>query len=473
MITITKAIKDEQLFRTFLQNGDGSLDSWTNWMTYLRCQQGLKILPKRAALIKECTGRDIDQLPAGGFNTSLALVGRRSGKSKIAAVVGAFEAALSGKERLLSRGEIGMVPIISPTKLQSQIVKSYIRAIFESTPMLQNEIVEEQKEGFLLSNGVRIQILVGDFRAVRGFTLLACIVDELAFFGLSEESKVRNDTELIRALLPSLSTTKGRLSCITTPYAMKGLTYKWYKKYWGNNQGKILIWKSPSRTMNPTLDQKIIDTAMEEDRASALSEYGGEFRQDIEIWLPRSVIELVVRKGRKELLPQHSIRYFAFCDVSGGRKEGAGLAIAHKVERKIIVDFAKQYKAPHSPYRIIELMCDELRRYHITGVTGDNYSAEFVADAFAAQRIRYKKSELPKSGLYLELLPRICSKQVELLDDSVAIDQLAGLERRTRSGGKDRVDHPTGAKDDLSNAIAGVVTVASKKVIRVGGGIHK
>ncbi len=310
---------------------------------------------------------------------------------------------------------------------------------------------------------------MGDWRAVRGFTLLACVVDELAFFGLSEESKVKNDTDLIRAVLPSLSTTKGRLSCITTPYAMKGLTYKWFKKYWGNDKGKILIWKSPSRTMNPTLPQSVVDDAMEEDRASALSEYMGEFRQDIEIWLPRSVIELVVRKGRKELLPQNSIRYFAFADVSGGRKEGAGLAIGHKVERKVIVDFAKQYKAPHSPYRIVELMCEELRRFHIGKITGDNYSAQFVADAFAAKGIKYTKSELPKSGLYSELLPRVCSREIELLDDEVSIGQLANLERRTRSGGKDKIDHCQGAKDDLCNAVAGVSFACGKKIIVCGG----
>ncbi len=472
MITITKAIKDEQLFRTFLQNGDEEIRTWSNWLTYLRVLYGLKISSKRAALIKDCTGRNMNQLPENGFNTSLALVGRRSGKSKVAAIIGAFEAALSGKEKLLSKGEIGMVPIISPTKLQSQIVKSYIRAIFESTPMLQNEIVEEQKEGFLLSNNVRIIILVGDWRAVRGFTLLACIVDELAFFGLSEESKVKNDTELVQAILPGLGTTKGRLACISSPYAMKGLTYKWYKKYFANDEGKVLVWNCSSKVMNPLLAQSIIDAAYAEDLQSAKSEYGGEFRQDIEIWLPRQAIELVVHKGRKELLPQHSIRYFAFADVSGGRAEGAGLAIAHKVERKVIIDFARRYKAPHSPVRIVGLMAGELRRFGITRIVGDNYSAQFVADAFATQRIRYTKSKIPKSGLYLELLPRICSGEIELLDDEVLVGQLAGLERRTRSGGKDKIDHPTGAKDDLANAVAGVATIASKKIIRVGGGIY-
>ena len=470
MISITKAIKDPNLFLPFLQDGNSSIATWTNWMTYLRVLYGLPLLPKRAALVKECTGRDMNLLLKKSFDTSLAIIGRRSGKSKVAAVIGAFVAILSGLERLLSKGELGLVVIISPTKLQSQVVKSYIRAIFESTPMLQNEVVEETKESFLLSNGVRIMILTGDWRAVRGFSLLACIVDELSFFGLSEESRVRSDTELIRALLPSLSTTKGRLICITTGYAKKGITYKWYRKYWGNNKGKVLVWKAPSRTMNPTLPQSVVDAAMEEDRASALSEYMGEFRQDVIIWLPREAIEMVVVKGRKELLPRKDIRYYGFCDVSGGRSEDAGLAIGHRDKgRKVVIDFAKRYKAPHSPYEVIASMCGELKRYYIKVVVGDNYSAEFCRQAFLSNGIGYEKCKLSKSGLYLELLPRICSKEIELLDEETSIQQLASLERRTRSGGKDAVDHCQGGKDDLCNAIAGVSTVMSKKLIRVGG----
>lgn len=471
MITITKAIRDENLFRPFLANGDGDISSWSNWMVALRVIYGLPITkPRNIELVERCTGRDVSLLPENGFDEILILTGRRSGKSKISSIIAGYEAIFSGKEGQLSKGEQGLVPVISPSKLQSTIVKRYIKALFESAPMLENEIVEEQKEGFLLSNGIRIQILTGDYRSVRGFSLLTCVCDEICFFGLSEESKVRNDTELVAAIRPSLITLSGKLICISTKYAQKGWAYKTWKRCFGNDKSRTLVWDATSKMMNPLLDQRVIDAALLEDPASARTEFLNKWREDIEIWLPRSVIELVVRKGRKELLPQKGkIRYAAFADVSGGRSEGAGLAIAHKVERKVVIDFCKQYKAPHSPYKIVELMAEELRRFGISKITGDNYSAQFVADAFAAQRIKYKKSELPKSGLYLELLPRICSKEIELLDDETSITQLAGLERRTRSGGKDKVDHPTGAKDDLANAIAGVATVSSKKVIVVGG----
>lgn len=466
-MNIVKAIKDKNLFRPFIEDGEGKLSSWSNWMTALRVLYGLRVLPKKVLLIEQCTGRKV--IPDGGFDTALFLTGRRSGKSRIAAVIGAFEGALSGREKLLAKGEMGMVAILAPTKKQGRIVKNYLRSIFEETPLLKNEIVSETSEGFLLANGVLVEILVGDWRSIRGYTLLAAIVDEVCFFGLDDESKVRSDTELIRAIKPSLATTNGRLICISSPYAKKGWAFTQYNRNYGNDSGKILVWNCPSKTMNPKLPQSIIDDAMAEDLQAAKSEYGGEFRDDVGAYLPREVIGAVVVQGRKELLPNKHIKYFAFADVSGGRGDDAALGIAHKTERKVIIDFIKRYKPPHSPYQIIGLMCEEIRRFDLIKITGDNYSAQFVADAFKANGVHYEKSDLPKSALYLELLPRICSGEIELLDDEFLINQLSSLERRTRSSGKDMVDHPQGGHDDLSNVVAGVSTIASKRRIRVGG----
>ena len=113
---------------------------------------------------------------------------------------------------------------------------------------------------------------------------------------------------------------------------------------------------------------------------------------------------------------------------------------------------------------------DFIKRYNIKSVIGDAYSAEFVVQAFVQNGIRYKKSELNKSQLYLELLPRICSGEIELLDNELMINQLSNLERRTRSGGRDIVDHPNGAKDDCANVTAGICLSLGKPKVFAGGG---
>lgn len=468
-MNIIEAIKDENLFRSFLADKNGSLQSWRSWLIALRVIFGLTTkTTRRSKLIRKCTGRDPDKLPEDGFQTCLMLIGRRSGKSVISALIGAYIAILSGKEALLKPGEIGLVAIVSTTRFQARIVRSYLRAIFDSTPMLQAEVVSETKDGFQLRNGIEIQILTGTPAYVRGFTLLACVVDEICMFGYSEESKVRSDTELIQALRPALATVNGRLICIGSPYAKKGFAYKTHKQCFGNDKASTLVWNCPTTVMNPLLPQRIVDEALAEDLAAAKAEWLAEFRDDVAIWLPREAIEAIVVKGRKELPPRQDARYVAFVDVSGGRVEDSAISIAHKADSKIVIDYARRWRSPHSPHTVVSSMADELRRFGIRRVIGDNYSGDFVGDAFRSNGIKYDKSKKTKSDLFLETVGRFCSNEVELLDDPVLIDQFAALERRTRSGGRDSVDHPAGGKDDLANAVAGVIEAASGKRIVVG-----
>jgi hypothetical protein len=65
------------------------------------------------------------------------------------------------------------------------------------------------------------------------------------------------------------------------------------------------------------------------------------------------------------------------------------------------------------------------------------------------------------------LLPGLMSGQVELLDHKRLVTQLVSLERRTARSGKDSVDHPPGAHDDVANAAAGAIVEA----LRMGAGL--
>jgi hypothetical protein len=142
---------------------------------------------------------------------------------------------------------------------------------------------------------------------------------------------------------------------------------------------------------------------------------------------------------------------------------------------KVILDLVREWRAPFSPDQVIEEMVFIVRKYSIEAVIGDNFAAEFCKAAFESRGIQYERVTSnpwsnsaiatvakPKSQLYLELLPRLCSGEIELLDNEVLISQLAGLERRTRVGGRDLIDHGPGQKDDVANSVAGVVVVAAQ-----------
>lgn len=463
-MNIIEAIEDPKLFRHWLAPG-GDLRSWAPWLAALRALYGLPGNDQRdRRTTRNATGHQPKTVRSNApYDVALFLTGRRSGKSRKAAIIAAFESVLAGHQRKLAPGEVGVVPVVAPTKAQGRIVKGYLRAIFD-LPLLKGELASETTEGFTLRDGTRIEIMAGNYRSVRGYTLLAAIIDEAAFFQHDDTAKV-NDTELIRALRPSLATTRGKLIAITSPYARRGWCWETYKRHHGSQAagvgGDTLVWQAPSRTMNPTLPQAVVDAALREDYAAAKSEYLAEFRDDVAAYVDRTVVEAATDDDTPERLPRPHTTYTAFADLSGGRNDDAALAIAHRAGEQIIIDYARRWKPPHNPQTVIEDMAAELRRYGVRRVTGDNYAAEFVAGAFRANGITYTRATLPKSGLYIEFLPRLTSGLITLPANAVLVEQLCNLERRTRAGGRDIVDHAPGGHDDLANAVAGVATTAA------------
>ena len=63
----------------------------------------------------------------------------------------------------------------------------------------------------------------------------------------------------------------------------------------------------------------------------------------------------------------------------------------------------------------------------------------------------------------------INSQRVELLDLPKLKTQLVALERRTGRAGKDSIDHPPGARDDIANACAGVLVGLADRGASVAG----
>jgi hypothetical protein len=229
---------------------------------------------------------------------------------------------------------------------------------------------------------------------------------------------------------------------------------------------RVLFIQASSKLLNPSLDQGIIDAAYEDDAESARAEFGGEFRSDVDQFLPDALIDAAVIAGRTELPHQINRGYVAFVDVSGGVSDASVLGIAHKepgtrAEHLVLSQLIIE-KAPHSPHEVVARFAAVLQRFGIRKVVGDRYSAGFVVDAFKHTGVRYEPSELDKSAIYRECLPLFAERRVELLDIARLITELRMLERRPRSGGRgDSVDHAPRSHDDCANAACGALWLAA------------
>jgi hypothetical protein len=289
------------------------------------------------------------------------------------------------------------------------------------------------------------------------------ILDEVAFF--SSDHSANPDLEIYRALLPGLATLDGTLIAISSPHRQAGLLHSKYKQYYGVESDDVLYIKAATRTLNPTIDQSIIDKAMAEDAAAAGAEWLGNFRTDVSGWLSLETIEAAVDNGVTVRAPTLLVESFiGFCDPSGGVKDSFTLAVAHAESNIAVLDCLIEIKAPFAPSEAVAQIASILKSYNLSSVTGDRYAAQFTVDAFAQCGIKYVASERDRSTIYVDALPAFGSGRIRLLDNPRLITQLAALERKTHPGGRDKIDHPRGQKDDVANAACGALVLATAVV---------
>jgi hypothetical protein len=294
-----------------------------------------------------------------------------------------------------------------------------------------------------------VEVRAADYRRLRGLTFIAVIADELAFW--SSDYSANPDDEILNAVRPGLATTGGPLFMISSPYARRGELWRVFQRHYAAGDPLIMVAKGSSREFNATLPQSVVDRAYERDPAAASAEYGAEFRRDIESFISIEAVTSCVSRGIYERAPQRGIIYSAFVDPSGGSADSFALCIGHKDHGKqiVVVDRLREIKAPFSPENAAYEFARLLKSYNISRIEGDHYAGAWPLEQFRKFGIHYEPSAKPKSQLYVDLLPLINSRRIELLDDARLIHQLCALERRTARGGRDSIDHPPGAHDDL------------------------
>jgi len=466
--TIIDAMRDPALFGPWFKG-----DSWTAWRAFLAALFGLPMPTSDCvdAYFKH-TGRSV-YTPGAPTREAWLAVGRRGGKSRIAALLAVYVACFRTYDVVLAPGEVGTLPVIAADRRQARTIMRYIVGFLDAVPMLKAMMTSHTKETIELSNRVTIEVHTCNFRSVRGYTIVAALLDEVAFW--RSEDSANPDTEILNGLKPGMLTVPNALLlALSSPYARRGVLWEAFKKHHGKDGDPVLAWQAPTRAMNPNADAQVIADAYAEDEAAASAEYGAEFRRDIESFVSRETIEACTIPDRQDLPPAAGVRYHAFTDPSGGSRDSFTLAIAHverrgveRVERGrhveehggadvVVIDAVRERKPPFSPADVVKEFAELLTTYRVTSVTGDFYAGKWPLERWRENGITYDVAEKVKSDLYRGLLPLLTSARVELPDNPGLSRQLQGLERRTARGGKDSIDHAPRAHDDLANAVAGV-----------------
>jgi hypothetical protein len=447
-VNILDTIQDEELFARWFKNKV----TWQAWFAFIAALFGVSMTPEQLATYEACTGRS--EAPSEPLTEAWLICGRRAGKSFVLALIAVFLACFKSYTEFLGPGERATIMVIATDRRQARTIFRYIRGMISGTPLLADLIERETADTLDLTNGVTIEVGTASYRSTRGYTLAAVLCDEIAFWPTDDSAEP--DYQILDALRPGMSTIpSAMLLCASSPYARRGALWDAFRRNYGKDDSGLLVWKAATRTMNPTVPQAVIDRAMERDAASAAAEYGAEFRADVDSFVSREAVEAVVCPGVFERAPLTLTKYFAFVDPSGGSADSMTLAIGHKEGQVAILDAIRERRPPFSPEAVVKDFCDLLKGYRITKVEGDRYGGEWPRETFRKFGITYDASARPKSDIYRDLLPRLNSGEVDLLDEPRLVAQLCGLERRTSRGGRDSIDHAPGSHDDVANAAAG------------------
>lgn len=459
-MTILEAMRDPALFGPWFRDRA----SWHAWEAFLAALFGLPMDAEAAEIYRQRTGRTV--LPSTPAREAWVIAGRRGGKSRVAALVAVFLACFRNYADALTGGEVGTLPVIAADRRQARTVMRYIVGFLDGVPMLKQRVLHRTKESIELTNRAVIEVHTASFRAVRGYTLIGVVCDEIAFWS-TDDGAANPDTEILNGLRPGMATIPGAmLVAISSPYARRGTLWDARRRHYGQDGDPVLVWQAPTTAMNPRVDPQVIADAYAADEAAAAAEYGAEFRRDIESCVSREAVDACVIPGRRELPAVSGIEYYAFVDPSGGSVDSMTLAVAHHGrEGRVVLDCVRERRPPFSPAAVVEEFAATLKVYRCHTVTGDRYAGEWPRERFREHGIAYQAAEATRSDLYRDLLPLLNSAQVELLDHPRLIAQLCGLERRTARSGKDSIDHAPGGHDDIANAGAGALVAAHAPVM--------
>lgn len=389
-------------------------------------------------------------------------------------LVATFLAAFFDYTLFLQRGGRAVILVVVANRDQARHAFRYIRAFFEENDMMARMVERMSLDEIELNNRITIKVATASFRTIRGAAVVACLADEVAFW-FDGEASANPAEEVITAVEHGMATIPNAMLLIaSSPHAWRGYFWDNYARYFGKS-GHVLVWQADTKRMNPSVRDSWIVRKYEQDPAKAKAEIGAEFRADLEAFISVEAIEAVTDKGVAKRKPEDGIHYVAFVDAASGSGGGDSmvLAIAHKDGELRYLDVVIERKPPFSPATVVAEFSAVLLEYGCRHVTGDMWTAGFVAEAFTKVGIAYRNAPLNRSEIYLTALPQIMSKKVSLLDNSRMVQQLVGLERRVTSGGRDAVDHVRGQHDDLANAACGALTLRMHRTeprVRVVGG---
>lgn len=445
-----------------------------------------------------------DVVEGKNFHELVLVLGRRGTKSTLASCISNYELY-----KLIKRGDpskffefppntIISILNVAPTDDQADTVFKMIQNMALKCPYLRDRSLHQTLTYFDIQTDADKK-LAGKPRAsllsiaggcssnsLRGKNAIVVIMDEMAFF-IDKENSRFSGAEVYKALTPSMTDfgIHGKVLCLSSPYGKFGRFYERYQESF-EEPDYTLMFKMYSSMANHRAPSEILRAAYRRDRTGFMCEYGGEFSDRVTAWV-ESETEFrkninnrsIVTKGQRE------VQYFMGVDL-GFTNDGASIAIVHKENNKIVLDYADVWFGGESDvwnmsesiyhgctkYRgkpilkmadIVQEIRDLSRWFPIKAGIFDQAGGwgfqELLTSAGFNQIEMKHFTDTINNDVY-QLVKRLYGEQLlDLYEHPVLIPEMLSLEAEKRAKGKVCVEAPNreGAHDDISDAFVRAV----------------
>jgi len=422
----------------------------------------------------------LDNLFEQNVNHAIWALGRRSGKTFMAAVAAVYMCFVQDDyfRRKVRKGEKFYIITVANDLGQSKIALDNIRQLIVNSPF-DAEISRETSLEIEIKNGCVFQAIPASARASRGKAVVAILQDELAF---SIEGDANRGAEaMYTALAPSIAQfgKHGKIIELSSPYLTSGLFFDHFKQAQSGEFPGMQALQVPTWEINPHLPWgcDFLENARKKDEETFWVEFGAQFRASNSVLLAPEIVDVAINKDRSIMPPKLEFKgtYVLALDPARGgvgRDDYTACIVHYEGERLVLdkfhsfdPDFEIAGKKEVNIARVEEWIKEHHRIYDFSSIILDQFNSSALIQSLAKD---YPISELAwsvstKMRAFSKMKELFNAGLIELYPHKKAIWQLKNLSVIYRASGQWNV---TGGKesgvDDYAFALAGAILEASK-----------
>jgi hypothetical protein len=422
----------------------------------------------------------LDNLFADNVNHAIWALGRRSGKTFMAAIAALYMCFVQDEYfiKKVRKGEKWYIIAVANDLGQSKIALDNIRQLIINSPFEQ-EITRETSLEIEIRNGCVFQAIPASARASRGKAVVGIIQDELAF---SIEGDANRGAEaMYTALAPSIAQfgRHGKIIELSSPYLTSGLFFDHFKQAQSGEFPGMQALQVPTWEINPSLPWgcDFLENARKKDEETFWVEFGAQFRASNSVLLAPEIVDIAVNKDRSILPPKIEYKgtYVLALDPARGGvgRDDYTAAIVHYEGERLIIDKFHSFdpdfdiggKKEVNIAKVEDWIREHHRIYEFQSIVLDQYNSagtiQAMAKDFPIAELAWSTSTKMKA--FSKMKELFNAGLIELYPHKKAVWQLKNLSVIYRNSGQWNV---TGGKesgiDDYAFALAGAVLEASK-----------